>query len=107
MVRRCMGGDWMIVTRLRQMSLMLFAMAVSFIGFFQMFERTAGSFPSEYMMLLGVVAVLFIILWSLLLKFQPYASQSILPCVLLLTGIGITLISVSYTHLTLPTICSV
>ena len=93
MVRRCMGGDWMIVTRLRQMSLMLFAMAVSFIGFFQMFERTAGSFPSEYMMLLGVVAVLFIILWSLLLKFQPYASQSILPCVLLLTGIGITLIS--------------
>lgn len=83
----------MIVTRLRQMSLMLLAMAVSLIGFFQMFERTAGTFPSNYMLLLGVVALLFIILWSLLLKFQPYASQSILPCVLLLTGIGVTLIA--------------
>lgn len=83
----------MIVTRLRQMSLLLLAMGVSFIGFFQMFERTAGTFPHEYVVLLGVVAFLFLVLWALLLKFQPYASQSILPCTLLLTGIGITLIA--------------
>ncbi|NMF02594.1 FtsW/RodA/SpoVE family cell cycle protein [Bifidobacterium boum] len=83
----------MIVTRLRQMSLLLLAMGISFIGFFQMFERTTGTFPHEYAVLLGVAAFLFIVMWALLLKFQPYASQSILPCTLLLTGIGITLIA--------------
>lgn len=55
----------MIVTRLRQMSLLLLAMGISFIGFFQMFERTTGTFPHEYAVLLGVAAFLFIVMWAL------------------------------------------
>ena len=31
--------------------------------------------------------------WGLLLRFQPYASQTILCCVMLLTGIGVTMIA--------------
>ncbi|MSS12635.1 FtsW/RodA/SpoVE family cell cycle protein [Bifidobacterium tsurumiense] len=83
----------MIASRLRQISLLLFSMAISFAAFFQMFERTAGSFPSSFAILLGVVAVMFLALWALLLRFQPYANQSILPCVLLLTAIGTTMIT--------------
>jgi cell division protein FtsW (lipid II flippase) len=83
----------MIATRLRQVSLLVFAMLLSFIAFFQMFERTSGTFPAKFAGTLGVVGVLFLTLWGLLLKFQPYASQSILPCVLLLTSIGTMMIA--------------
>jgi cell division protein FtsW (lipid II flippase) len=83
----------MIATRLRQVSLLVFAMLLSFIVFFQMFERTAGAFPAKFAGMLVLVGVLFLVLWGLLLKFQPYASQSILPCVLLLTAIGTMMIA--------------
>ncbi|MCI1649854.1 FtsW/RodA/SpoVE family cell cycle protein [Bifidobacterium tibiigranuli] len=83
----------MIATRLRQVSLLVFAMLLSFIAFFQMFERTAGAFPVKFAGMLVLVGVLFLVLWGLLLKFQPYASQSILPCVLLLTAIGTMMIA--------------
>lgn len=83
----------MIIRRLRQVSLLLFAMAISFVSFFQMFEHTSSGFPVKYMGLLAIVGALFLVLWGLLLKFQPYASQSILPCVLLLTSIGTTMIA--------------
>jgi cell division protein FtsW (lipid II flippase) len=83
----------MIATRLRQVSLLVFAMLLSFIAFFQMFERTAGAFPAKFTGMLVLVGVLFLVLWGLLLKFQPYASQSILPCVLLLTAIGTMMIA--------------
>ncbi len=78
----------MVATRLRQISLLLFSMVLGFIAFLQMFWRTTGGFPARYAGMLAVVAALFLVLWGLLLKFQPYASQSILPCVLLLTAIG-------------------
>ena len=38
----------MIVTRLRQISLLLIAMAISALAFIQMFQRTAGEFPMQY-----------------------------------------------------------
>ncbi|RBP97801.1 cell division protein FtsW [Bifidobacterium aemilianum] len=83
----------MLLTRLRQVSLLLAAMLVSFLAYFQMFERTLGHFPPEYAVLLAIIAGLFMLLWALLLKFQPYASQSILPCVLLLTAVGSMMIA--------------
>ena len=74
----------MIVTRLRQISLLLIAMAISALAFIQMFQRTAGEFPMQYAGMLALAVVLFLVLWGLIVRFQPYASQSILPCVLLL-----------------------
>ena len=78
----------MIVTRLRQISLLLIAMAISALAFIQMFQRTAGEFPMQYAGMLALAVVLFLVLWGLIVRFQPYASQSILPCVLLLTATG-------------------
>ena len=83
----------MIVTRLRQISLLLIAMAISALAFIQMFQRTAGEFPMQYAGMLALAVVLFLVLWGLIVRFQPYASQSILPCVLLLTATGVTMIA--------------
>ncbi|KAB7789504.1 FtsW/RodA/SpoVE family cell cycle protein [Bifidobacterium leontopitheci] len=83
----------MILVRLRQASLLLLAMLISVGAFYQMFLRVYGSFPSNYIGMLAVVAALFLVLWGLLLKFKQYASQAILPCVLLLTAIGVVMIA--------------
>ncbi|RSX52216.1 cell division protein FtsW [Bifidobacterium goeldii] len=83
----------MILVRLRQASLLLFAMLISVGAFYQMFLRTRHEFPREYVMILAICAVLFLTLWGVLLKFQPYASQAILPCVLMLTAIGVVMIA--------------
>ena len=83
----------MIVTRLRQISLLLIAMGIGFLAFFQMFMRTAGGFPTRYAAMLAVVALLNVVVWGLVVKFQPYASQSIAPCVLLLTATGVVMIA--------------
>lgn len=83
----------MIATRFRQIGLLLFAIAISGIAFFQLFARVYQGFPANLVTALVVVAVLFIVLWALLLKFQPYASQEILPCVMLLTAIGTMMIA--------------
>ncbi|WEV46705.1 FtsW/RodA/SpoVE family cell cycle protein [Bifidobacterium sp. ESL0690] len=83
----------MIATRFRQIGLLLFAIAISGIAFFQLFARVYNGFPANLVTVLVVVAVLFIVLWALLLKFQPYASQEILPCVMLLTAIGTMMIA--------------
>ncbi|PLS23916.1 FtsW/RodA/SpoVE family cell cycle protein [Bifidobacterium imperatoris] len=83
----------MIATRLRQIGLLLISMAISALAFIQMFERTTNSIPSNYLVILCVAAALFLVLWALTVRFQPYASQAIIPCVLLLTGIGVTMIA--------------
>ncbi|TPF92802.1 cell division protein FtsW [Bifidobacterium sp. UTBIF-68] len=83
----------MIATRLRQIGLLLVALAISALAIVQMFERTTNSMPQDYTMLFGIVAALFLVLWGLTARFQQYASQSIMPCVLLLTAIGITMIA--------------
>ncbi|KAA8825907.1 FtsW/RodA/SpoVE family cell cycle protein [Bifidobacterium reuteri] len=83
----------MIATRLRQIGLLLAALAISALAIIQMFERTTNSMPQDYTMLFGIVAALFLVLWGLTVRFQQYASQSIMPCVLLLTAIGITMIA--------------
>lgn len=68
----------MIPIRLRQASLLLFAMLISVVAFYQMFLRVYGHFPANYIGLLAVVGALFLVLWGLLLRFKPYASQAIL-----------------------------
>ncbi|NMM98911.1 FtsW/RodA/SpoVE family cell cycle protein [Bifidobacterium olomucense] len=83
----------MIATRFRQIFLLLIAMAISALAFIQMFQRTTGSFPAQYATMLGVVTALFLVLWGLMVHFQPYASQLVLPCVLLLTATGVTMIA--------------
>ena len=83
----------MISTRLRRLSLLLFSLLVGFVGFFQMFARTNGGLPGPFMAMLAVTAVLFIALWALLEIFQPYGSQVILPCVVMLSSLGTTLIT--------------
>ena len=49
----------MIATRLRQISLLLIAMAISALAFIQMFQRTAGEFPMQYAGMLALAVVLF------------------------------------------------
>lgn len=83
----------MIVTRLRQISLLLLSFATVALGFFQMFMRTAGQVPAASAGMLVLNGVLFVVLWALVAKFQPYASQTILPCVAALTGVGTMLIA--------------
>ena len=51
----------MIATRLRQISLLLIAMAISALAFIQMFQRTAGEFPMQYAGMLALVVVLFLV----------------------------------------------
>lgn len=83
----------MIVSRLKQGALLLFTMLVCYLAFFQMFARTTGGFPADYLWLLLFVGALYLVFWGLLITFQPYANQTILPCVMLLTGIGIMMIT--------------
>ena len=68
-------------------------MLISVVAFYQMFLRVYGHFPANYIGLLAVVGALFLVLWGLLLRFKPYASQAILPCVLMLTAIGVVMIA--------------
>ena len=83
----------MILTRLRQGSLLIAAMGIGLLLFFQMFMRTDGHFPSRYVMLLAITAAMFLLFWGLLARFQPYAGQSILPCVVLLNALGVAMIA--------------
>lgn len=83
----------MIVTRIRQMALLLFATLLSCMAFLQMFFRIDGYVSSNYVVMLCLVVLLFLVFWSVLLVKQPYASQAILPCIMLLTAIGTVLIA--------------
>jgi cell division protein FtsW (lipid II flippase) len=83
----------MIATRLRQLGMLLFSMLLCAVAFFQMFERTTNGFPQNYVWMLAFVSALFLTAWGLLLRFQPHADQSVMCCVLVLTGIGVTMIA--------------
>ena len=83
----------MMATRLKQFGLLLFSMLICGVSFFQMFERTTGGFPHNYLWMLAFVGALFLTSWGLLLRFQPYANQAIMCCVMVLTGTGIMMIA--------------
>ncbi|NMN00850.1 Cell division protein FtsW [Bifidobacterium sp. DSM 109958] len=80
-------------TRIRQLLLLLLSFAIVALGFFQMFERTLGTVPTDFTVRLLVVGALFMALWALLARFQPYGSQTLIPCVVLLSGIGVLIIA--------------
>ena len=83
----------MMATRLKQFGLLLFSMLICGVAFFQMFERTTGGFPQNYLWMLAFVGALFLTSWGLPLRFQPYANQAIMCCVMVLTGTGIMMIA--------------
>ena len=73
--------------------MLAFSMLLCAVAFFQMFERTTNGFPQDYLWMLAFVGALFLTSWGLLLRFQPYANQSIMCCVMVLTGIGAMMIA--------------
>ena len=83
----------MIARRLHQLGLLLFAAAIIALGFFQLFMRLQNSFPTNYLVLLTVTLATFVVFWLVLSTIHPYATDVILPCVLLLCGIGIIMIA--------------
>lgn len=50
----------MMATRLRQFGLLLFSMLICGVAFFQMFERTTGGFPHNYLWMLAFIGALFL-----------------------------------------------
>ena len=50
----------MMATRLKQFGLLLFSMLICGVAFFQMFERTTGGFPQNYLWMLAFVGALFL-----------------------------------------------
>lgn len=82
-----------IFTRFRQIALLVFAIVISALAFIQVFFRLDGRILPQYVMILFVVTILYIALWCVLLVKQPYASQAILPCMMLLTAIGTAMIA--------------
>ena len=83
----------MIAARARQVTLLLTALGIGFLMFFQMFQRTSGTFPAPYAFMLMAVGLMVVIFWALLSRYHPYASQSILPCTVLLSMIGTAMIA--------------
>ena len=54
----------MMATRLKQFGLLLFSMLICGVAFFQMFERTTGGFPQNYLWMLAFVGALFLTSWG-------------------------------------------
>ncbi|MEE1296762.1 MAG: FtsW/RodA/SpoVE family cell cycle protein [Bifidobacterium sp.] len=79
--------------RVRYLLQIVLALAISALGFFQMFERTQGRVTAMDYTLMGAVAVLFVVMWAVAAKWQPYANQSIMACVVMLTAIGLLMIT--------------
>ncbi|MBT1182408.1 FtsW/RodA/SpoVE family cell cycle protein [Bifidobacterium sp. CP2] len=78
----------MIALRLRQVALLIVSFLLCGMAFYQMFHRTTGTVPQQFVVLYGVWAGLSVAFWLLIVFRLPYASQVVQPCVLLLTGIG-------------------
>ena len=78
----------MIALRLRQCALLALSFLICLVAFYQMFQRTEGAVPSSFATKLAVWGVLSLVFWGVTVWRQPYASQTIQPCVTLLTGVG-------------------
>lgn len=72
---------------------LLLALGISGLGFFQLAYRSPDPLGNRLIALMAVVTVLFVVMWALACKFQPYANQSIMACVAMLTGIGTLMIA--------------
>ncbi|KFI60062.1 FtsW/RodA/SpoVE family cell cycle protein [Bifidobacterium gallicum] len=80
-------------TRLRYLGLTVLVIVIAMLGFFQMFERTQGGLVPSELHLFIAGAVLFVVTWAVMAKWQPNANQSIICCAELLTAVGILMIA--------------
>lgn len=83
----------MIIAKIRHAWLLIVSLLIGFVAFWQMTMRVDGVMPSRYSIALGIVAALSVVLAILLSYRLPYSAQAILPCIVLLSAIGITMIT--------------
>ena len=83
----------MAKVQIRYLLQILVAIVIAALGFFQMFARIDGGLPSNVLVMMIATAAMFIITWALIARFQPYANQSIMACVFMLTALGILMIA--------------
>lgn len=79
--------------QLRYLGLLVLAIAIAALGYFQMFARTAVGPSSTMMILLVLFGILYVVSWGLTAKFQPYANQALLTCMFMLSAIGVLMIA--------------
>lgn len=82
-----------MAARVRYLLQIIFALLISALGFFQLSERMNGSPTSGSVVMQIVCALMFLVAWGLMSRFQKFGNQSIFACVLMLTSIGILMIS--------------
>lgn len=78
--------------RFSEMILLVFALALSFFGFFSISVNRTGELPANMLTQILLLSVFALITHLLVRFFAPYADPLILPCVLALNGIGIAMI---------------
>ncbi|NEG70587.1 FtsW/RodA/SpoVE family cell cycle protein [Bifidobacterium choloepi] len=83
----------MMARQIRYLFLLLLAVGIGALGFFQMFERTATPPTGTMTWLLIAAAVMFLVSWALVTKFQPYANQAVCICAFMLTALGVLMIA--------------
>ncbi|RSX55229.1 cell cycle protein, FtsW/RodA/SpoVE family [Bifidobacterium dolichotidis] len=79
--------------RLKYLGLTLLVIVIAVLGFFQMFERAQGKIESSEVIMFAIGAVLFLVTWGIMSKFQPNANQTIMCCMELLAVLGILMIA--------------
>ncbi len=79
-------------SRFVELALLIFAMALAFGGYALTHLNIHGNMPSNWPWVLGVWVGLTLILWGLIFKFIPYSDPVMLPCVILLNGLGLAMI---------------
>lgn len=82
-----------MAARVRYLLQIIFALLISALGFFQLSERMNGKPTSGSVVMQIVCAIMFLVAWGLMSRFQKFGNQSIFACVLMLTSIGSLMIS--------------
>lgn len=82
----------MITRHLRHISLLIFSMLIAGLALYQMFMRTDGYVPRQWIIMLSAVGLFYFVWYGVTLKFQRYAAQTIMSCTLILTALGVTMI---------------
>ncbi len=83
----------MTSSHIRYLLQIVFALLIAALGFFQLSERMYGTPVSGSVVMQITCALMFLVAWGLMSHFQKYGNQSIFACVLMLTAIGILMIS--------------
>ena len=75
-----------MAARVRYLLQIIFALLISALGFFQLSERMNGKPTSGSVVMQIVCAIMFLVAWGLMSRFQKFGNQSIFACVLMLTS---------------------